>query len=241
MSPKTIAFFGASTGCGLAALKLSLAAGHTCIALCRIPAKLEAILPPSAHPNLTIIAGNAHSAAAVSSALTIPSTPTRFVDAVLFSIGGAFSFSTMSLDDPHVCGTGMRVLLSALASLRAAGVVGAPHVTALSTTGISAAGRDVPLVYVPLYHGVLRVPHADKKVMEAALVGAGEQWTVVRPTLLVDGASEKKVRVGVEDAVNGWEKKALGYSISREDVGRWIFDNVLEKGGYESKYVTLSW
>lgn len=55
---KTVAFFGASTGIGLSALKHTLAAGHNCIALCRTPSKLSAIFPPGV-PNLKIVEGNA--------------------------------------------------------------------------------------------------------------------------------------------------------------------------------------
>jgi len=39
---------------------------------------------------------------------------------------------------------------------------------------------------VPLYHGLLSVPHADKRKLEEALVGSGEEFTIVRPSLLVD-------------------------------------------------------
>jgi hypothetical protein len=38
---KTITFFGASGGCGSHALKAALEGGHTCIALLRVPSKLD--------------------------------------------------------------------------------------------------------------------------------------------------------------------------------------------------------
>ena len=72
MTTKTITFFGASGGVGLAALKHSLAAGHKCIALCRDPSRLTDALTPSEreNSNLTINKGNAHDLEAVSASLT---------------------------------------------------------------------------------------------------------------------------------------------------------------------------
>ena len=63
---KTVAFFGASGGVGLSALKLTLAAGHQCIALCRVPSKFAAIFPTGSAPNnLKIVQGDAHDIASV--------------------------------------------------------------------------------------------------------------------------------------------------------------------------------
>lgn len=69
-SPRTVAFFGASIGVGLSALKHTLAAGHHCVALCRNPAKLEAIISTKTHPNLRIVEDNAKHVEAVTSCLT---------------------------------------------------------------------------------------------------------------------------------------------------------------------------
>lgn len=83
---------------------------------------------------------------------------------------------------------------------------------------------------VPLYHAVLKVPHADKRIMEDRLVGSGEVFTVVRASLLTDGESEREVRVGVEDPEGGVEGREVGYTVSREDAGRWIAENLVVKG-----------
>lgn len=240
-SPKTIAFFGATGGCGLSLLKRSLSAGHTCIALCRTPSKLSAHFP-SAPANLIIKAGNAHDLASVAACLTVPDSPNRLVDAVSFSIGGAPDLRHLSIDDPDVCKKGMKTLLEALKNLREEGKVGRPLLSVISTTGISKHGRDVPLAFIPLYHVLLKAPHEDKKVMEAAVFASGERFVVIRPSLLVDGEQpEKPVRVGVEDPESGWEKTEIGYTISREDVGRWIWEEVFEGEGFEGKAVTITW
>ncbi|KAF9878067.1 hypothetical protein CkaCkLH20_04643 [Colletotrichum karsti] len=247
---RTIAFFGASGGCGLAALKHSLAAGYVCVALCRNPAKMTDALPEAQNPNLVVKQGNAHNVDDVAACLVNPTDPDRLVDAVCFSIGSPLNLCKMTVEDPDVCKNGIAAVLGALERLRAkgvgVGVEGKPaRVVAISTTGISENQRDVPVLQVPMYHVLLKAPHADKKVMEERLAGSGEEWTFVRPAFLSDGADPaKRVRVGVEDPGTGVvESKAVGYGISREDVGRWIFENLLRDGGrqYVRKAVSITW
>lgn len=234
-TPKAILFLGATGGCGLSALRRSLEAGHSCIALCRTPSKLSDKLPLDKYPNLRIEQGNAHDADTLARVLTHPSDPTghRLVDAVVFAIGGLFNPSKMTIDDPHVCENGMKALFAALEKRRSGGDEGKPRLFVISSTGISNLGRDVPLLFVPMYRFMLRDPHKDKKAMEAMLVASAEDWTLIRPSFLTDGpASDKTVRAGVEDPAAGKvESKAVGYTISREDVGRWIFENLVEEKG----------
>lgn len=237
---KTIAFFGATTGVGLSALKHSLAAGHQCIALCRTPAKLTALFPAGSEPNLRVVEGNAHDEDAVARCLV--AADGRLVDAVVTTIGAAMK--GLSFDDPHVCQKGMEALLAALGRLRRdQGTTGRPLVVACSTTGTSRFGRDYPLYMAPMYKLVIRTVVADKVAMEDALAASGERFTVVRPSLLVDGATATPVRVGIEDPKTGRETTAIGRSISREDSGKWVADNLLLQFNerYADKLVTLTW
>ncbi|EEY23471.1 fungal specific transcription factor domain-containing protein [Verticillium alfalfae VaMs.102] len=203
---KTVAFLGASSGVGLATLRATLAAGHRAIALCRTPANLTAHLPLDAHPNLRIVAGNAHDAAAV--AQVLQKDATHLVDTVIFTIGARMK--GLSFEDPHVCENGIKALLGALTRLRADGLGGRPRLVVCSTTGISRHARDVPLLMVPLYRLALAVPHVDKRAMEVLLEGGGEDFTVVRCSLFVGAASDATIRVGVEDPVAGTESTAIG-------------------------------
>lgn len=240
-TPKTILFLGATGGCGFSTLRRSLAAGHTCVALCRTPSKLTDKLPEPERRNLRVEQGNAVDPATLLRHLAKPSDPTALVDAVVFTVGGAFQFSKMNNDDPTVCERAMDALLGALRTARAErGLAGAPRIVAVSTTGLSEHGRDYPLALFPLYHYMLAEPHKDKKKMEAALLASGEAWTVVRPSLLTDAAEEeegkeqrtkaKPVREGMEDpSAHALESKAVGYTITREDVGRWMFENVVDE------------
>ncbi|KAL2255202.1 hypothetical protein VTK26DRAFT_3879 [Humicola hyalothermophila] len=229
--PKTVLFLGATGGCALSTLRRSLAAGHTCIALCRTPSKLTSLLAPettttttattatatpgspASFPNLHIIQGDAHDESALVRCLTAQPT----VDTVVFSIGAYPTLKGMS--DPHVCEEGMRVLLSALRRCReeeaaAAAAAGPaaprPRIVAVSTTGISSHARDIPLAMVLPYRFVLATAHRDKKAMEDLLIRSREGedehggWTLIRGSLYTNGPAEgREIRVGVEDPSGG--------------------------------------
>ena len=53
----------------------------------------------------------------------------------------------------------------------------------------------------------------------------GEDYTIVRASLLMDGETDREVRVGVEDTGTRTESKAIRYTISREDTGKWVAKN----------------
>ncbi|KAI1804304.1 NAD(P)-binding protein [Daldinia bambusicola] len=254
---KTIAFLGASGGIGLGALTRALAGGHKCIALCRTPSKLADKFPSDKYPNLRIVQGNAHDSSTVAQCLVDGSKP---VDAIVSTIGGVLKLSCMTLDDPHVCEKGMAALLEAVSLVRQQHSLTAqqwrPRINVVSTCGISQAARDVPVLFMPMYKLMLRVPHADKIVMESLLTkGAaadpdpdregdgdgGYTYSIVRPSFLVDEPQpQREIRVGLGDA------PAVGYTISRDDAGRWIYENLVEgkkgeEGKYENTIATITW
>jgi nucleoside-diphosphate-sugar epimerase len=245
---KTIAFFGASTGVGLAALRHCLKQGYTCIVLLRTPSKLDAHYPPASRPsNLIIQEGNAHDSAAVTACLTIPGNPKKLVDAVFSSIGAAPVSGGLRVSDPDVCKKGITCLLDALKTLRSQGATGDPLIVTISTISHSRFGRDIAWAMIPIYQVFVRIPAADKQVMEDRLVASGEKnWVVVRPSHLVDGERPKTpVRVGIEDIEKGVESREIGYTISREDVGRWCYENLLQpievRKQYRNKALSVTW
>lgn len=224
----------------------------------RTPSKLMGLLdskgisPTTIASHLTIHTGNSKDATAIAPALLIRNRP---VDLILSAVGGAPKFSRFgvpSIDDPLVCSSSMTALLSAVSSLKSPNK---PTLVAISSTGISDFGRDIPIAMVPLYHWLLAVPHQDKKAMEVAMTNdvtstspALGGFVGVRPSLLT-GYEAKGVaglKIGVEGA-KGVESLAVGYTVSREDVGNWIFEEVLKgkkgaRGGtYENRFVTLTY
>lgn len=243
---KTIAFFGASGGCGLAALKEALQARHTCICLLRTPSKLADL--GAASPNLIIREGNAHDTNAVASCLTVPGEH-RLVDAISFSIGAVMDPKTRKFTDPDVCKRGIASVLEAISMLRLEKQrPGRPLIATVSTTGISDQKRDYPIALHPMYHYMLAVPHADKKVMEERLRSSGERFVLVRPSLLMDGnKGNATIKEGVEDVMSAvLESSAVGYAISRGAVGWWIYNRLLKMNEadvrhMEGKAISITW
>jgi NAD(P)H-binding len=167
------------------------------------------------------------------------------------------SFDLFQGADRSICRDGTQLIVECIAELKAeAGAAtsstsaalptgAGPVLVVLSTTGISHVGRDIPLLVVPLYHMLLSPPHKDKRAMEDYLrslssttspssSASAQKWVIIRPSLLRgDGKGEpskKKVRVGIEQ--NGkFESKAIGYSITREDVANWIYRNIIVTEG----------
>jgi len=254
----TLAFFGATGGVTLVCLIHSLRAGYKCVALVRTPKRLQDKLSsqglsPDQLANLTTLQGNAHDVTAVKRALTF-SGPETLVSHIVTGLGGSPSLTfsiyrplrIAQLDDPTICETAARTLITALSQIytecpRLSSHK--PRVTFVSTTGISRGAEDVPFAMRMLYHEVLHFPHVDKKKMEDLFRGNMESEQPVfsgiygiRPTLLTesktweDAQGLQKVRAGTED------KPVMGYSIKRADVGHWIFMNSIHEENLRKKW-----
>jgi hypothetical protein len=205
--------------------------------------------------NLTIVQGSIKDLATVKEVLS------HNAQIIVSGIGGSgrmqFSLSKpLLMDDPNICGDAVKTVLTALRELDSEGkLTTRPLFTVISTTGLSKK-RDVPLLLYPLYHWLLHVPHIDKRIMEDTVAKATTEsnqriggFVIVRPTLLTDGAAngKSKVKVGWErhpDAVSAQEAgpgPAMGYTISRADVGAWIFENIVAGNGeWTNRCVTLA-
>lgn len=215
----------------------------------RTPSKLENLLrdrgvsDTAIASNLQITAGNVTDAEAVKKTLVRDGAN---VDIVISGIGGKLLFTNPlkpTLDNPTICQDAVATILSALNGLAGP----KPILVTLSTTGISDQKRDVPVAMMPMYHWMLKVPHKDKKVMESAILKEvakpeGERaitnYVIIRPSFLTDGPSigSDNIKVGTED------KPAVGYTISRNDVGLWVFEKLIkaEKHPYLGKILTIT-
>ena len=60
--------------------------------------------------------------------------------------------------------------------------------------------------------------------MEKAIIERTDRFVIVRPSLLTNGKARgrRKIRVGTE------AEPAVGYTISREDVGLWMFEHLVK-------------
>ncbi|KAH8594356.1 hypothetical protein B0O99DRAFT_624811 [Bisporella sp. PMI_857] len=245
--PKTLALFGATGGCCSALLKVALEAGYTVNALVRTPAKLAAL--SEKHPNLHLIQGDIASLPAIRDTLI---SNGRVVDIVVSGLGMVMKRQGLKFtsDQPHICEEATKAIFDVLAAIEKEKTVqvpaGGPVFVLLSTTGISEHGRDIPIAMIPLYHWMLPVPHEDKKKMEALAITSGRRYVLIRPSLLMDGKAKgvSALRVGAElPGQKGDATSTIGYTISREDVGAWIFGECVKGNSqkWEGKIVALTY
>lgn len=177
--------------------------------------------------HLTITQGDVLNVDSCKGPLTLNGRPADIIISGIGIVNLKEAFSEIRL-----CGDAASNILAALQQLRLARK---PLFVAVSTTGITSGPRDVPLAFMPMYHVLLANPHKDKKRMEETMVEHAESansaisgYVVVRASLLMNGKAlgGSKIRVGTE------QKPAVGYTISRDDVGLWIFENLVQGDGH---------
>ncbi|KAH7305234.1 hypothetical protein B0I35DRAFT_516441 [Stachybotrys elegans] len=210
---------------------------------------------------LTIVEGDVKDTTAVTRALISPSNPDAIVDIILSGIGAypTFQFSIRQpfpLTDPTISETAIQTIFQVLSGLYAASkpdfpsgkAVEKPLLVAISTAGCGRR-RSVPLsIYLP-YHYFLGSPLADKKRMEALIqrdyAAHVRDFVIMRPLFLTEGEAkgDGAIRIGWEWGVESIKPNvnepgpAIGYSISKKDVGLWIFTNLVTQSGWEGKCV----
>ena len=246
MSRPLLAFYGATGGSTLACLVPALKDSYDCLALVRTPSKLTTLLLEKGVPQSTIdthlhiTQGDVLNPSDVRASLTLNN---RTPD-IIFSGIGIYS---LGLSQPvTICADGIRNILDALREIKP---VSKPMIVALSSTGITRGEEkdDLPWLMKPLYYLALHAPHADKMNMEDLIVEEAEKggegviggYILPRASMLTNGASRglDKIRDGTA------EEPAVGYTISRDDVGLWMFEKVVkgERGMLEGKKVTLTY
>lgn len=257
---QTICFFGGTGGVTNACMTAALKSGtYKVIALARTPEKLKTQLITQqgldetvVEKKLTIVQGNALDLADVKKTLlahvtagsddTLPFmtvTGLGGVPNLQFDICNPLAIT--NLDNPTICEDAAKTLVAALKDIYSENPALAnnkPNMTFVSTTGVTRGPEDVPLSIRFIYHKFLEIPHADKRKMEDVYRDQQEDSsqavfasvTGIRPTLLM-GTGALSECVGLEKIRAGVEgKPETGFSIQRADVGRWMFENVLEGG-----------
>lgn len=256
---KTFAFIGATGGCTNSCLAHLLLSdlGYKAIALARTPQKLidsllrqPGITESIIADKLTIIKGDAMTVADMKKILLIPQndgekSPAAVVDGIISGVGAVPSLEkgkllSVKFDNPNITEQSSTTLLAALREVYAERDQQQegkkPLLAVVSTTGITEKDEkaDVPCLFKPGYHYLLATPHEDKRKMEAIITSPENQAlfravVITKPALLTgDGnlSTAKglaKIRIGTE------EKPAVGYFISRADVGEFIWEEVCKK------------
>jgi hypothetical protein len=212
---------------------------------------------------LTIHQGDAKAPFDVAKALVSPTNTSHLVDTIYFSVGvyPKFAFSLIQpfpLTDPTICESAMAAIFSAIDQLGNQGITSTssaekPRLIAISATASAELRRGLPWPWMmaPLYSWLLSGPQTDKLKMEKLVLSdAGSHiWSfvIIRPAILTDGVERGvgNIRVGWEwyiDGVGEREKApgpAKGWTISRRDLGAWVFHSVVVEGGWEGRAVSL--
>jgi len=243
------------------ALVPALDAGYQCTALVRTPQKLKDMLAGKVSEevqskHLTIVQGNNHDGTVVKEALTKANG--RLHPIIISGIGSYPSFKNPfmpTLEDPHVCEKAIVAIKEVLKENQS---TERPVILFLSTTGTGSKVRDVPYLMMSLYYWVLPVPHADKHKSEEAIKAAKEDglirdYVILRCSLFSgsEGGDYSKLRAGYEErkssgADDRWNKQdgiAMGYTITKDVVGRFMYEEGIARAGqsdWEGKCVTIT-
>lgn len=160
-----------------------------------------------------------------------------------------FSLSyPLTIEDPHICHKGTTAILSALSTLRSKQAqtqtqqIQAPLFIIISSAGVATTYRDWPLLMLPFYRWLLNTMLDDKRAVHDAVLAAASpvsaggkeqvpliRFVSVRPSHLVDGVGLGREKIRASAKVVDGKAEVMGYQIAREDVGMWIFEELVGK------------
>lgn len=203
-----VAVFGATGGTGLELVKQALARGHAVTAFVRDPTRL-----PAGGDGLTIVTGDIHDAADVARCV-------KGQDAVLCALGSRDLKRTM------IRATGTASIIDGMKRQ------GVTRLIVVSAMGVGASWNSLSLFNRLLFAAFLGGARADHEAQEAAVTSSGLDWTIVRPSGLVDSPGTGVYGVGEEI-------RAKTSRIPRADVATLILDELAE-GMLVGKAVTIT-
>lgn len=189
-----ITVFGATGGTGLEVVRQAAAAGYEVTAVVRDPARLAPV------PGLAVVRADVMDPASIAPALA-------GADAVVSALGNR------EIRRPStVCSGGIASIIEAM---KGAGV---HRLAVVSASGMVTDDVDEFLTrYVakPILQRVLAYNFADLRRMEEIVQASALDWTIVRPSRLLDGPrGEYRVQIG--------RNLPRGYSTRRADVADYI-------------------
>ena len=203
-----VAVFGATGGTGLELVKQALERGHVVTAFVRDPAPLA-----GGGAGLTVVTGDIHDLAAVARCV-------QGQDAVLCALGARDLKRTM------IRATGTANVIDGMKR------TGVKRLIVVSAMGVGASWGALSPVNRLFLAAFLSSARADHEAQEAAVMDSGLDWTIVRPSGLVDtpGTGVYSVGEGV---------RAKTSRIPRADVASMILDE-LAAGKLVGKAVTIT-
>ncbi|KAJ1944655.1 hypothetical protein EC988_005932, partial [Linderina pennispora] len=170
-----ITVFGASRHTGQAFVEQALAKDNISITvLARTPSKLP--FTDEQLAKITVVQGDATNKDDVAKAIDN-------ADIIVTSLGATPTGLTTA-NDVGIEETAAAHILEIIKETRAESQ---PRIVMVSSTGVGGS-YDVPYIMRPLYKIALATPHKHKLVAETAIKESGVPYTIVRPTLLTNGA-----------------------------------------------------
>lgn len=203
-----VAVFGATGGTGRELDKQALERGHTVTAFVRDPAAFA-----EGGIGLTIVTGDIHDVAAVARCV-------RGHDAVLCALGAR------DLKKTTIRATGTATVIAGMQR------EGVRRLVVVSAMGVGASWAALSPVNKLFLATVLRSARADHEAQEAVVMHSGLDWTIVRPSGLVDTPG-----TGVYGVGEGIRAKTS--RIPRADVAAMILDTLAD-GTFVGKAVTIT-
>ncbi|KAF4983932.1 hypothetical protein FDECE_17197 [Fusarium decemcellulare] len=246
--PVKAAFVGACGATLSHVLAWTLLAGHKSAALVRDASKLENILLSRGvteeviKSQLVIVEGSSRDVTTVVNLLS--NDPELVFSGITSTPKFSYNpFRPIAMNDATITGDSASAVVDALRRLKSNNsIINAPVFVPISSTGHS-SHRDQPLILIPLYHWLLPVPQADTAVLEKVTRTAVTEtdsplggYVMIRPPLLTHGRMKgiESIRVGWiwEDDVYRTDEEEqgveIGYTISRADLARWMFKELVE-------------
>ena len=209
-SSKKLLVLGATGSTGQHVVSQAVSLGHDVTAFVRNPAKLT-----TKGENLRLLTGSLTDARALSEAV-------RGQDIVVSTLGVGNSLKSHGI-----------IQRSVPAILRAMESHGVRRLIFMSSFGVGATRRDVPLLARVMIRVLLRDLYDDKEAGEEVLHRSSLDWTVIYPTSLTNGPRTGRYRAGERLTLRGFPR------ISRADVAAFLLSQI-EDATYVRKGVLIT-
>lgn len=151
-------------------------------------------------------------------------------------LSAGLSSATPNLDEPTISGEGVETVVAVIKTLP---YLSQPRICVASISDFSGTPANVPFYLRPFYNWQNKLPHAEKRKMTKAIVGAAGEG-LIDSVSIVEAKRKRKLSdetvrlVGVEYGRNVDESvrraKVADDTVGTSDVGGWIVKNLVQGG-----------